>query len=157
MEYLSFFVGSSVDIRMWNYACNFSTHSRAIEWSNGTFIFLLLFPYTMLCRVSFVHMHMKMFDNIYMRAFFFCSLVIDSCLRKNGIFWLNNVNNSIWTVLRRGSCTLAQFAHEICSYDFLIKQCLFNSIYILLFQNATNRQIRKKTVHLVVFTWKSCV
>lgn len=53
------------------------TRSKANDWSNGTFIFLLLFPYTdsMLC-VSFSYAYVWQYLYV---VRFFRSLVIDTC------------------------------------------------------------------------------
>lgn len=86
------------------------------------------------------------YENVWQYLYF--SLVIDTCSRKNGISWLNYVNNRTWTVLRYACYRYLPVSYEICCFDFLRK--IAHAKYIAI--PAQHRTTDTKNGFF--FTWK---
>lgn len=86
------------------------------------------------------------YENVWQYLYF--SLVIDTCSRKNGISWLNYVNNRTWTVLRYACYRYLPVSYKICCFDFLRK--IAHAKYIAI--PAQHRTTDTKNGFF--FTWK---
>lgn len=90
------------------------------------------------------------YENVWQYLYF--SLVIDTCSRKNGISWLNYVNNRTWTVLKIHLIPIPAIFHiKYAVLIFSTKQYmpLSNILTCLRWHNTTD------TKNGFFFTWKN--